>query len=54
MGLFLNLLASCNKCPEVMLKLDHNILFILVYILTLEVSCVLFVTRWDYSFGTHS
>lgn len=37
-----------------MLKLDHSILFILVYILTLEVSCVLFVTRWDYSFGTHT
>lgn len=37
----------------VALKLEHNILFVLVCILTLEVSCILFITKWDYSFGTH-
>lgn len=37
----------------VTLKLEHNILFVLVCVLTLEVSCILFITKWDYSFGTH-
>lgn len=37
---------------RVTLKLEHCILFILVCILTLEVSCILFITKWDYSFGT--
>lgn len=35
-----------------LLKLEHNILFILVCILTLEVSWILFITEWDYSFST--
>lgn len=34
------------------LKLEHNILYILICILTPEVSCILFITKWDYSFGT--
>lgn len=45
-SMFLNLLTSSNKCPGGDLEIGVQY-FVLVSILTLEVSCIVFIIKWD-------